>query len=67
MGLANILNTMMYGTFRCDWCGHPHPRRKQIWSNRAYPGFEFGSKKCLIKFERMKREELKRKKGQWNK
>ena len=52
MGLLRLFDIALYGTFKCDNCKRPHPRKKRTWSNTSYPGLEFGSKKCLIEYER---------------
>lgn len=59
MSLESILQTIMYGTFRCDYCGDVHPRKQYIWRIKDYPGKEFGSKKCLMKYVRQKKREKK--------
>jgi|TARA_B100001971_G_C17710997_1_gene296455 hypothetical protein len=52
-------DTLLYGTWRCDNCGEPHPRYKRIWKNSAFPYYEFGSKKCMIEYERKDKDEMR--------
>ena len=66
MSIFDIYDTLVFGSFRCDNCGRPHPRKKRIWSNTAYPGYEFGSKKCLKQYERTQRETAKENSGLGN-
>jgi hypothetical protein len=63
MSIFDIYDTLVFGSFRCDNCDRPHPRKKRIWSNTAYPGYEFGSKKCLKEYERTQRKTAKKNSG----
>ena len=63
MSIFNIYDTLVFGSFRCDNCGRPHPRKKRIWRKTAYPGYEFGSKKCLKQYEMTQRKTAKENSG----
>ncbi len=63
MSIFDIYDTLVFGSFRCDNCGGPHPWKRRIWSNTAYPGYKFGSKKCLMQYERTQRKTAKENSG----
>ena len=48
MSIFDIYDKLVFGSFRHDNCDGPHPWKRRIWSKTAYPGYKFGSKKCLM-------------------
>ena len=63
MSIFDIYDKLVFGSFRHDNCDGPHPWKRRIWSNTAYPGYKFGSKKCLMQYERTQRKTAKENSG----
>ena len=65
MEISDIFETLLYGFFRCDHCRRPHPNMKRKWISASFPAHEFGSKKCMIGFERKNKQkmQIKHKRG----
>ena len=63
MSIFDIYDTLIFGSFRRDNCDGPHPWKRRIWSNTAYPRYKFGSKKCLMQYERTQRKTAKENAG----